>query len=713
MLKIKISGFWENLVYAVGLSIAFLMFGGLFINLVLPLVGIDKPLLLIPLLISLDIFMFIFWIIAYKRNRDISLEIRLPKLDWLNKIFLIIPVILLLLCIMGATTLNNSGTNYLTVVMFCGVAVYVFLLVLFRKRLDENIYPWGILIISILLLFSFSLRSWHLTGGDISLEYYVFQLAKSQSHWNFFQFKDPYNSCLSITILPTILSNFSNISGEYVYKAIYPIIYSFSMISLYLIAKKYLKSNLSFISIFFFIIQLPFLLWIAQLARQEIALLFFSLCLLTIFNDNFELKIKDVLFLIFGFSLAVSHYSSIYVALFLLIFSFIVNYCIKKFISILNKRQHGSDKYVSLSKINKNQYFVPGKLILILCLFTFIWYSVFTQTVASVDQIFKNNLNNLKEEYKSSSIRDAFSFNPFSNIFATSEQDLIDYSNYAQATYSEIQNIHLYEPDDYKGYTISMTPTKLIPISNNFIYNATLIIQKIITSIFKLSFLIGAICLLINLLKKKKIDIEYISLTIGSVVILLAIIFIPYISLEYNFERLYLQTLYILAVPALLGMRLILKLFKRAKAIIVIILLIFTFYFLYNTGITTQIIGGDPSELLNNYGTLYIQDYTHDSEVKSIEWLSINRNKDYLIYVDKASERKLMAYGNIIEGLKREMLPSVIDKSAYVYLSYSNVTDKVIMQLFKGKQIFHNLPEDFLSDNKNLLYNNNYTKIYK
>lgn len=712
-LKTKITGFWEYLAYTIGLSIAFLMFGGLLINWVLPPVGIDKPLSLIPLLISFDIFLLIFWIIAYRRNKDVSIELKSPKLDWLNKIFFITPVIFPLLSILGATTLNKGGPNYLTMIMLGGIIVYVFLLVLIRKKLNENIYPWGIIMISIALLFSFSLRSWHLTGGDISLEYYVFQLTKLQSNWSFFQFKDPYNACLSITILPTILSNFSNISGEYVYKAMFPIIYGFSIISLYLIVKKYLKSDLSILSIFFFIIQLPFLLWIAQLARQEMALFFFSLCLLTIFNDNFELKIKEALFLIFGFSLAVSHYSSIYVALFLLIFSFIINYCIKKFISILDKRQHGSNKYISPSEITKNQYFVPVKLILILCLFTFLWYSVFTQTAVSASQIFKNNLNNLKEEYKSSSIRDAFSFNPFSNTFTTIEQDLIDYSNQTQATYSEMKNLHLYEADNYKGYTISIVPTKIIPIPNISIYNAVLIIQKIITSIFKLSFLVGAVCLLINLLKKKKIDIEYISLAIGSVVILLAIIFIPYISLQYNFERLYMQTLYILAFPALLGMQLILKLFKKSKAIIVIILLIFTFYFLYNTGMVTQIVGGDPSVILNNYGTLYIQDYTHDSELKSIEWLSLNRNKDYLIYVDKASERKLMAYGNIVEGLKRDMLPSVIDKRAYVYLSYSNVNDKVIMQLFNGKQIFYNTPEDFLSNNKNLLYNNNYTKIYK
>ena len=44
MLKIRKIGIWEYLIYTIGLSIAFLIFGGLFVNLVLPSVGIDEPL---------------------------------------------------------------------------------------------------------------------------------------------------------------------------------------------------------------------------------------------------------------------------------------------------------------------------------------------------------------------------------------------------------------------------------------------------------------------------------------------------------------------------------------------------------------------------------------------------------------------------------------------------------------------------------------------
>ncbi|MCD4670531.1 MAG: DUF2206 domain-containing protein [Actinomycetia bacterium] len=713
MLKIRKIGVWEYLIFTIGLSIAFLMFGGLFVNLALPLVGIDEPLSLIPLFISFDILLLIFWIIAYTRNKEISIEIKLPKMDLSDKILFIVPVAFPLLSILGATTLNNGGPNYLTMILFGGIVVYFFSLALLRKKLNKNIYPWGILMMSISLLLSNSLRSWHLTGGDISLEYYVFQLTKYASHWGLLQFNDPYNACLSITILPTILSNFLNISDEYILKVIFPIIFSFSVISLYLVLKKYLKDVLSFISILFFIIQLPFLIWITGIARQEIALFFFSLFLLAMFSSNFKLKTKEILFIIFGFSIVVSHYSTIYITLFLLSSSFITNHFIRKSILKWNKhRYRDSEEMLASQKANK-KYFVPGRLILILLLFTFMWYSVFTQTSVSLSQVVKNNINNLQEEYKSSSIRGIFSLNPFSTIFTTTDQDVIDYSDYTQAAYSDMDELNLYDTDKYKDYTIFPVPSRINPIPNIFVYNTMLIAQKIITSIFKLSFLLGGIFLLIISFRRKLFDIEYLSLVIGSVIILFIIILVPYISLEYNFERLYLQTLYILAFPALLGMRQLLILFTKFKTDIIIILLLISFYLLYNTGFTTQIVGGEPTEILNNYGVIYAQNYTHDSEIKSIEWLSRNRDKISLIYVDKASERKLMAYGNIVEGLKRDILPSAIDERAYIYLSQSNVADKVILQLFKGKIITYNLPENFLSNNTNVIYDNQYTKIYK
>src|SRR3989344_6406565 len=92
-LKIRNIGFWEYLVYTVGLSVAFIMFVGLHANWTLPALHItDKPLSTIPILIEFDIFLLILSFFAYKRNTDFSFSPRLPKFSLLDRIFFLIPL---------------------------------------------------------------------------------------------------------------------------------------------------------------------------------------------------------------------------------------------------------------------------------------------------------------------------------------------------------------------------------------------------------------------------------------------------------------------------------------------------------------------------------------------------------------------------------------------------------------------------------------------
>src|SRR3990167_10030478 len=152
-LKIRNINFWEYLVYTIGLSVAFIMFAGLAVNWDLPFLGItDKPLALAPILISFDILLLIMWVYAILRNADIKpLEIKPIKLDTRNKIFFITPMLFPVLSILGAFLLNNHGPNILTMIMLGGIALYVLFLVLHRDKLNENVFQWAILLISISL----------------------------------------------------------------------------------------------------------------------------------------------------------------------------------------------------------------------------------------------------------------------------------------------------------------------------------------------------------------------------------------------------------------------------------------------------------------------------------------------------------------------------------------------------------------------------------
>ena len=210
MMKIREVGFWEYLVYVIGLSVSFIMFAGLAVNWILPWLHItDKPLSTWPILICFNIFLLSFWIIAYLRNKDLKpINLNLPKLDPLNQIMFIIPMCFPVLAILGAFLLNNHGPNYLTMIMLGGIAIYVFCIVLFRKKLNPNIYPWALWMISISLLLSGWLRSWYVSGVDINEEYYIFQLIKENGYWSMSLLSHAYNAMLSVSLLPTILSSF-------------------------------------------------------------------------------------------------------------------------------------------------------------------------------------------------------------------------------------------------------------------------------------------------------------------------------------------------------------------------------------------------------------------------------------------------------------------------------------------------------------------------
>ena len=331
MLKVREIGFWEYLVYVIGLSVTFLMFGGLFINWTLPLVGINKPLSLIPSLVSFNIFLLIFWLIAFKRNKEISLECKLPKFNWLNKVFFAVPIIFTFLSIFGAIILNNNGPNYLTMSMLAGIAIYVFLAIILKDKLNKHVYLFAILNISLALLLATSLRSSYVFGSDITTEYFMFQLTKKNFYWSMLNFPHhPYNACLSITILPTILNSFLNINEQYIFKILYQLIFIFTTVGIFLTIKRYVGTIFAFLASCFFIFTPIFYIIMPMHTREEIALLYFSLVLLVLFNEKIDTKLRNILFLVFGFSMVVSHYSTTYIALSLFILTWIVSFVFRK-----------------------------------------------------------------------------------------------------------------------------------------------------------------------------------------------------------------------------------------------------------------------------------------------------------------------------------------------------------------------------------------------
>jgi uncharacterized membrane protein len=721
MFKIRKIGFWEYLVYAIGLSIAFLIFGGLAVNGILPWLHItDKPLSLTHLLTSFDIILSIFGIIAYKRNKEISLKIRLPKLNWVNKVFFIIPMVFPVLSILGAITLNNQGPNYLTMIMLSGIAIYIFLVVLFRKKLDKNIYPWAILMMSVSLLLMFSLRSWHVpAGGDIGEEYYVFQLTKENFHWGMSNWsRNAYNACLSITILPTIFSSFLAIHDEYVFKSVFPLIFSLTAVGIYLFSKRYVEEVFALITAFFFISQIWFMIEMPILARQEISLFFFTLALLILFNEHISPILKEILFLIFGFSMVVSHYTTTYVALAFFIFTYLTCFILRKTESKIYLFK--IFKKLSLRKKEKSNsrvYYLRGTMVLLLVVFTLFWNAWLTQTSGNLVNVIKDTFENIGKTF-SRDLRseNTYIFDQFNIFYKPKDQKILlkKFAEEVTLKYKNNTDLNLYPAEKYKDYELRVTFPQKLPLKiNSVITSKIYLLMEVLKKSAYIFILVGTFCILFGRLKILTVNIEYKIIILGCLIVLAGMSVLPIATLMYPLERLYQQTLVALSLPAILGCLMFFK-FLKEKSRINLIIIIFSLYFLFSSGFIPQIIGDQqPMTQLNNFGSMFDSLYTHEEEVKSIKWLSDNYNEKYLIYVDRIARWKLAAFGGIINTDWSVILPSIIEKDAYVYSNYANTTVENTGEFYGGTYLQYKFPTNFLNQNKNLIYNNAGSKIFK
>ncbi len=705
MLRIRKIGFWEYLVYAIGLSVAFLMFGGLLINYALPLVGIGKPLSLIPILISLNAFLLVFWIIAYKRNKEILFEVKLPKLNGLNKIFLIITIIFPILSIFGAIILNNHGPNYVTMFMLGGIAAYVFTIVLFRKKLNHNIYPWAILMLSISLLLMYSLRSWYILGWDINQEYLVFTLTNSAKYWSQYASGSAYNSCISITILPTIFASFTKINNEYIYKLIFPILFSIVPLMIYLSTKKFLSEGYAFFTSFFFISQSWFITEMPAEARQAIAFIFLALILLLIFNHELNESIKAFLYIILGMSIILSHYSTAYVWLATMVIFYILGRLLK-IIFLKNLKLFFSFKYI-----------------LLMILVTFLWQFQLNVPPNNLRSILSTAIYDISNIFSEDSITSGFNRLTFKNLNINNDQNVSN--NYLTMT-REYKNkaLILYPESTYRDYTPkAVFPEELksqVPIEISIdVFNLLKVIKLILIVILPI---IG----IFHLFKKhfykknKNRDISnlknsignYILISISTLPLIVLFLFLPSVQTEYNLTRMYLQGLLSFSFLTVLGGCYLLYKLRLNKISYFILGLTLILFFLSSTRLVSQLIGGNTFLFLNNFGGEYDMFYTTQLDVKSAEWLANKREGNSMIYADELAGLRLTSY-TYIRDVTFDILPSTIDTRSYVYLSQTNVEKGKVYKIYNIGLLAYDTPIEFLNSNKNLIYNNGGSGVFK
>ncbi|KAF5068358.1 hypothetical protein DSECCO2_243880 [anaerobic digester metagenome] len=647
----------KKVVLSVGLSITFLMFTGLFLNSLYPF--LIKPLSFVPVMVTFNCLTLVLVFFAYWRNKENMGSFKLPsfKMEMQGKLLapLIFPIIFPLMVVLGTYLMNTNQNNIILMVMLFLIPVYLVSVVYLKDRVHSATYPFAVWMIGMTMILMHGLTSYHVIGRDVQSEFYCFQLALKNFHWNLMDYYNPYNVCLSVTILPVIYKVFTALNSEYIFKLLFGIIGSFIPLVLYTVSQKYVGKRGAFIASFLLVFQTYFI-YILGLVRQEIAFLFFFLAVMVMFDSEINKNIKKLLFIILMISVVVSHYSTSYFSMALILPVLILPF-LKSLFKLMRKTgsRVGSSGKNLLDKLDFKNF----DIIIVLLIFLALWYFL----VADV-QVQAGN------DVMSSTIVAATASPGSHGLSSIPTRD------------SAVLTIF--------GIGTSSVPNMISVLVNDLIF---LVMGIGIISIFR-KFLKG---------KEGVMEKEYFFGAILSVCLLVTFVVLPYISMAYGPQRLFLQLLIFLAPMFVVGTRSIGKTIKKPGAGIVIAVLLIIALFSTGTYLQYHLYGTSYSPYYEKNGPLRDEYFVHDNEIAAASWLKTFGLEDIGIQADGISySRMLLGYRGMYNTNKTEYM--------YLYLGYANVKK---LKIYKNPDTpikIRNFPE--FVKGKNKLYDSGGSEIF-
>jgi hypothetical protein len=142
--------------------------------------------------------------------------------------------------------------------------------------------------------------------------------------------------------------------------------------------------------------------------------------------------------------------------------------------------------------------------------------------------------------------------------------------------------------------------------------------------------------------------------------------------------------------------------------------------FISTTGLMPQILGGYQAQLsLNNSGQVYGIYYQHPQEAAAVSWLGgqqrvLPNQLEAPLGATTANRFAFTALSSVNGSQHvRDVYPTLLGGSSWVLLGYSTVRSDLAVLYVQGQLIYYRYPIGVLRNNKDLVYNNGGTQIYR
>jgi uncharacterized membrane protein len=713
----------ERLGYSLAGVIFGFMLAGLAADLVLPVVGLDRPLDPRPVVLLADAITVGLYLLrrrypGQRPDRRAIAAVRgaiTPRAARL----LAGSGLTVVLAIMGANRLNNdAGDQVSLLALGLGVLTVIFLL-LWRHEVTETVIMVSLYLLSLALLLMTSLRGWYVTGHDIQTEYQVFQLTQANGRWEIASFHNAYNACLSITILPTELADILRVDGPYIYKVFFQLIFALCPVLVYAIARRYWPVATAILACVYFISFPTFFTDMPFINRQEIGLLFVAVAVLTITNASWDVIRRRLTLIAACVAVEMSHYSSMYIFLGILA----VAWVIQRVLALRKGRTRAAHAepppWISVPRV------IGIGTVVAVAVVTIGWGFLATQSAGAVLTDAKAAVSGLLG-HSAAARSGNVSYSILFGKTATPQEVLNDYTK----SVLKIRAATKHDTSYLELPSAAATPIKAVaqpalPLTSagRLLADAGVPVAGLNTAIRlaaadaeQVFVAAGLIAFAVVRRFRKRVGWEFLCLGIGAVVMLAVVTVVPDLSVDYGLLRVFQEALIMIAPVVVTGSMAIFRPLgatwaPRVAAGVAVAILIST------TGLLPQLLGGYQAQLnLNNSGQYYDSYYTHPQEAAGASWLA--RQNGVLpanVEATHASTRFLFTTPGQVTGQQfvEDAFPPLLRQRAWVVVDYSILHTGLATATYDGDIIPYRYPVGFLSQNLNLVYNNAGVEIYR
>jgi uncharacterized membrane protein len=703
----------ERLGYSVCTALFILMLTGLAINELLPLVTVQRPLDAYGILIIGDIINLSLYVFRRRYSERIRLRVWFSSVDKRELRLLVLSLLSVGLAILGVNRLNNGAGEQIALLALVLITLTIVVSVRWINFVRESLISVVIYSISLSLLLGTSLRGWYVTGHDIQQEYRVFQLTEAHGHWSMNYFHNAYNACLSITILPTELGQIIDVDNPYVYKLFFQLIFALCPVLVYGVSKRYFGRSRSVLSAAYFMAFPTFFTDLPFLNRQEIGLLFVATGVLAATNPIWRFRRRQLTVCIAGIGIELSHYSSMYVFLGILMIAWL---CCSGGRLVTGSRR--AWRNVRDWKIR----WAPGAgitvtigVIFTLASIIFLWGGLATRTSGQVLNDSQYAISAGEFSFKLSTTQTS----PPSVLLQKFREDTLKARNGPQeslylpasavtkaSTPAVIQNTR---PLTRIGRDLSILGVPVISLNS--------LGRNVVALCYELFLAIGLLRLLIvGRQRPRRIGQQLFWLSVGSVAMIGVVTVIPSLKAEYGPLRAFQEGLIIFAPVVVIGsMTFFEPLGRRAVEIAAVV--IFLGIFIYTSTLLPQILGGNLAELnLNNNGIYYDLYYTNAEDQSAVMWLG--SQPDVLaspIQSTYIQTRFMFTALSSVTGSEviADAYPTLVRRASWLILSGTAVSSAYTFTHSNGALLEYKYPTELLNNYKNLVYTNGDVVIYK